>query len=162
MATETAIAGGGPEELRILAVKLRAADAVTRKAMRARLRGAARPVRDRVRAAALAMPSHHNGTLRGEIARSVSTSLRSNRAGVMLTVMCSPGRMPRGERRLPAYTDAARGWGHPVFAIGPRASWHWVHQTAEPGWFERAGEAGGRDAHGALQGALDDVKRYLS
>src|SRR5438046_6333299 len=69
------VSGGGPEEMRRLAARLKTADQVLRRQLRKALTEAADPVTGAVREAIQGSPSKHDGTLRGEAARTVSSSV---------------------------------------------------------------------------------------
>lgn len=182
------ITGPGPAELKALALKLRAqSDGKAKKMLRDRLKEAARPVADDVRASALAMPArkYPDRGLRAEIAATVSVSVAITRTGVRMNVISSGRKMPEGKRNLNAYTDRPQGWSHPVFAQGPRfhmgrsharryahrprflvpmvhiGNWTWVKQVEAPRWFERGASGAAADANEAGRRALEDIKRDL-
>jgi hypothetical protein len=157
----TRVTGPGVAQLHLLSLKLKAANPVLRRQMRAHLRRAADPIADGVRRAALEIPSHHDGALRGEIAGAVVSRLRAPRHGASLDVAVLPSRMPPGKETLPAHFDSRRGWGHPVYGDGPRRGWTWVHQTGRPGWFESAAQAAHDDARAAFERAIDDLGRWV-
>lgn len=157
------IVGGGPEQLRILAAKLRTADPLIKKDLRAQFGQVADPVVRSVRESILAMPSHHGAPrLRADIAKTVGSSVNLTKNTVRLSIISQGRRMPAGEATLPSHTDLSRGWGHPVFAHGPRSTWHWVHQTGKPGWFERPARAAEPEVRRACKAVLNDLERYLS
>src|SRR5215469_18941240 len=134
------IGGTGVNEMRALSARLRGADPKLRAALRRRMNGAAKPLTDKVKDSIMAMESHHDGTLRREIAGTVVSRVSMAGAGVQLTISSLGARMPEGKTNLPAETDRARGWGHPVFerhaVIRHRRHWTWVRQHGKPGWFE--------------------------
>lgn len=161
--SDTVIAGGGPEQLRILAVKLRTADPVITKNLRRQFRDLAGPVVASVQRSILTMPSHHGAPhLRADIAKTVGSSVNVTKNTVRLSIVSQGRRMPAGEAKLPSHTDAAKGWGHPVFAHGPRHTWHWVHQQGKPGWFEKPIRDAEPDVRRACQSVLDELEHYLS
>lgn len=180
--SEARVTGPGPVQLRELSVKLKTADPHLRRGLRRELRQALDPVADKVRASILSMPSHHDGTLRGEIARTVYVSV----GRVSVSIVSEGRRMPAGKQTLPVHTDRAKGWGHPVYARGPRfrlapsrarryrhlpeswrpqvkrGAWTWAHQVGKPGWFETPVYESARELQAACQRAMDDTARMLS
>ena len=117
-----------------------------------------------MQASILEMPSHHDGTLRGEIAHTVSSSVRFTRTGVQVDILSSGRKMPDGKASLPEHADDPKGWAHPVWGHGPRRRWHWTkdpHQVGKPGWFEDPIASDGPKLAGAMNAAVDDTRRYL-
>ena len=150
--------GSGPTEMKLLAAKLHGADAELKKNLRREFRHAAAPVVAAVKTSIASAPSHHDGTLRREIARTVSARSSIRKTGVALDVVSAGSRMPAGKTNLAAYTDRARGWRHPVYG-------HWRSrvppQTLKPGWFEDPVIAQGRTLQHACEQAMDDTARKL-
>jgi|SRR5215475_4965894 len=174
------LTGPGKEQMRLLTVKAHAAGKELKKQMRGRLKQAAEPIRDQVRAGILnahnfhsasAHPTarhgrpgytwHKQGSLRAEIAKTVNTSVSIRRSEVTLDIVSAGRRMPAGKAELPVHTDMEKGWGHPVFGRGPRQHWTWVREWGEPHWFENAAGHAARDGEAALRQAMEDVKRML-
>lgn len=181
------VTGPGPSELKALAVKVHGADDELKRVLRKRLREAAGPVADDVRASALAMPArkYPASGLRAEIAATVSVSVGLTRNTIRMNVISSGRKMPPGKQNLNGYTDSAKGWHHPVFAQGARfrlgrsharryahrpsfavpfvhvGNWTWVKQVEDPQWFERGVSRAGSKASEAGRRALEDVKTYL-
>jgi hypothetical protein len=176
----TRITGGGTEEMRALAVKLRTADPKLKAGLRKRLRASAKPVVARVRVSIGEMPSHHDGTLRREVARTVSAQVGVTKNGIRLDIVSRGARMPAGKDTLPKHLDSARGFAHPVYAGGPRfttgpsrsarhpgapvsrGAWTWVRQQGKPQWFEEPIARCARELQSGAQAAMDDVARMLS
>lgn len=112
----------GQRELRRLASDLRSAgnqrainDQLRRELMVVGRKGAA-AVRASVRATPSKGQSARAGrrSLRAAIARATEAKVRNTtRPGVVVWV--NPGRMPSGERALPAFLDGQGRWRHPVF-----------------------------------------------
>lgn len=153
----TRVTGTGPAEMKLLAARLKTADPALKRDLRRNMRQIAAPTVARVRESILSMPSHHDGTLRGEIARTVSSSVGITKTGVRLDILSSGRKMPAGKDRLPGFTDSARGWNHPVF--GNRNVWR--RQHGKPGWFELTIMRSARDAERAVQRAMGATARKL-
>jgi hypothetical protein len=182
------VTGTGVTGMEILAVKLKAADPKLRRALYKRLRDESRPTADAVRRSALDMPAYkyRDRGLREEIAATITTSASVTKTGARVSINSLGKRMPEGKQNLPAYTDRAPGWAHPVFAqgerfhLGPsrahkyrglpeafrplvkRGSWVWVHQFGQPGWFENPIIARAPQLRNACQKAVDDIARELT
>jgi hypothetical protein len=181
----TRVTGPGPAQMKLLAVKLHQADPELRRDLRRQFRAIAAPTVADVRASILSMPSHHDGTLRGEIARTVSSSVGATRSGVRLDIVSSGRKMPPGKGELPRDTNAAK-WNHPVFARPmaeliahmtagfspkPRSGhapsrqhgrgWTWVKQTGKPHWFETAVSKNAPRARAAVLDAMSQTARRL-
>jgi hypothetical protein len=172
----TTVTGTGPLEMKLLAAKLHGADAELKKQLRRQFRQAAAPVVAAVKASILSAPSHHDGTLRKEIARTVSARSSIRQTGVALDIVSAGSRMPAGKTNLAGAADQARGWRHPVFGTeaqlqahldtGGRArhgaGWTWVSQTLKPGWFEDPVIAQGHNLRRAAEQAMNDTARKLA
>lgn len=181
----TQITGGGAEQMRLLAARIRQADPAFKRELLRRFRDASRPVTAAAVASIESMPSHHDGTLRGEVAKTIRASVGVTRSDVRLDITSLGSRMPRGETNLPAYLDSAKGWSHPVYAQGPRfhlgrshaakyrrrpaalrpmvkrGSWTWVHQMGKPEWFEGAIGPLARGLQRDVSAAMEETKRKL-
>jgi hypothetical protein len=169
----TRVTGPGPAQMKLLAVKLHQADPELRRELRRQFRAIAAPTVADVRASILSMPSHHDGTLRGEIARTVSASVGATRSGVRLDIVSSGRKMPPGKGELPRDTNAAK-WNHPVFARpmgeiiahmagkGHGRGWVWVKQVGKPHWFETAVSKNAPRARAAVLDAMNSTARRLS
>jgi hypothetical protein len=159
------VTGGGPAEMKLLAVRLREADPALQRELRRNMRAAAGPIVARVRASILSMPAVHGSPpgrvpLREALARTVNSSVRLTPKGVQADIVSLGSRMPRGEGNLNAYTGALRGWGHPVFEQRGREK-VWVRQHGKPGWFERPITQAAPALKAAVQDAMDETKRKL-
>lgn len=154
MATVT---GGGKEELRRLAAQLRTADPKLRRNLVSAMRKAAGPVVKATQDAILDSPSKHDGTLRREVAKTVSSAISTAGSQVTLNIISSGSRMPEGKENLPAYLNDATRWRHPVFGHEP-----WVPQSSRAeGWFDQTISGQARDLQAAVQGAMDETARQL-
>jgi hypothetical protein len=151
------VTGSGPADMKLLAARLREADPALRRELRRNMKALAGPVVSRVQASILSMPSHHDGSLRGQVARTVSASAGFTRAGVRLEIVSSGRKMPAGEDRLPGFLDSARGWNHPVF--GNRDVWR--RQHGKTGWFENPITSAGPALKRAAQAAMDETAHRL-
>jgi hypothetical protein len=151
------VTGGGPVEMKKLAVELKAADPKFKRELQRNMRAIAAPVVARVRESILTMPSHHDGTLRGQVARTVSSSVGLSKSGVRLDIISSGAKMPAGEDRLPGFLDSARGFNHPVF--GNRGVWR--RQWGKTGWFENPITQEAPAMKAAVQAAMDETARHL-
>lgn len=153
----TRVTGTGPAEMKLLAARLKTADPALKRELRRNMRTIIAPTVARVRESILSMPSHHHGTLRAEIARTVSASTGITRTGVRLDILSSGRKMAAEKDRLPGFTDSARGWKHPVF--GNRNVW--VRERGKPGWFELTIMRSAPYAERAVQHAMDTTARKL-
>jgi hypothetical protein len=149
--------------MRLLAVRIRAADAGLRRELRQNMKAAAAPVVARVQQSILDMPSKHGGDLRREVAKTVTSRVSLAKTGVQLTILSSGSKMPAGKTNLPAEMDRATGWGHPVFERKSRRRqrkhWTWVRQRGKVGWFENAVAGEARQLRQAVQDAMDTTAR---
>jgi len=151
------ITGGGPAEMKQLAARLHEADPALKRELRRNLRAAAGPVVAAVQESILSMPSHHDGSLRAEVARTVSSSVGLTRNGARLEIVSSGRKMPAGEDRLPGFLDSVKGWNRPVF--GNRDVWR--RQHGKPAWFERPVTGKAPALRRTAQDAMDETKRKL-
>jgi hypothetical protein len=154
---EAEVTGSGVLDMKLLAARLKEADPALKRELRKNLRDAAGPVAGDVQRSILAMPSHHDGSLRGEVAATVGVSTSLTGDGIAVRVTSLGTRMPPGKGSLPFHLDDARGWDHPVFGHRDR----WVHQDGKPEWFERPVADRARDFQAAAQQALDETQRKL-
>ena len=181
----TEIIQAGSLDLKLLAAKLRVADPKLKRELRQNLKRLAEPIRAKVQYSILDMPSHHDSTLRVEVARTVSVSTAITKTGIRMDMSPTVTRCQAGKGELPAYLDRDKGWKHPVFAQGERfrkglsharkyrgmpasqtplvnrGNWTWVHQEGKPGWFEHPVAASGRELQAACQAALDKTAAEL-
>ncbi len=177
------VTGPGVPEMKALGARLKTAEPELKKNLRGQFRDVAGPLARAAQQSILSMPSHHDGTLRGELARTVTTSTRITVNGIQVSVVSLGSRMPPGKQNLNGYTDSDKGWKHPVFGqslpelaavtarriLGKGAGrghgrgWTWVRQIGKPGWFEGTiGDAAGRDARNACYDAMAETARHLS
>ena len=154
----TTVTGTGPLEMKVLSAKLRGADAELVKNLRRQLRQEAAPSVTAVKASIAGMPSRHDGTLRKQLARTVSARTSIRRGGVALDVVSAGRRMPPGKQNLNGYTDQAKGWDHPVY--GNRKTWR--HQVGKPGWFAVPVSKRAPAFRAAAQRAIGETRRKLS
>jgi hypothetical protein len=125
--TSARITGNGPEELKILAAKLKGADPLLRRELRKALREAAEPAAVAARRSILSMrakdfpevPGHYQGQLRTEVAASILVRPVIGRSAIRVQVVAEPKKMPPGKQGLPALLEAP-SFKHPVFARGER------------------------------------------
>jgi hypothetical protein len=159
----TRITGTGPADMKALAIAIRTADKTLKAELRKNMRDAAGPVVRAVQRSILDMPSHHDGTLRREVAATVTSRISFLASGVQLNILSYGQRMPEGKTNLNAAMDRAGGWGHPVFArrSQSRAQRTWTHQAGKPGWFEDPVTAKAPELRAAAQAAMDATKRKL-
>lgn len=143
-------------ELKLLALRLRTADPRLKRDLRRNLRQAAGPVAGKVQAAILAMPSHHDGTLRGEVARTITVQATTART-VGISIASLGSRMPHGEATLPVHLNRARGWRHPVY--GNRRNW--AHQMGRPGFFDDTIRRNAGGFQDAARRAMNDTARHI-
>lgn len=152
---EARVTGG--EQLKLLAAQLKEADPALKRELRRNFKDAAEPVIGDVQQSILLMPSHHDGTLRAGIARTVTVSTSLTGDGVAVRVSSLGSRMPPGKESLPFHADSAKGWHHPVFGHEDR----WVRQYGKPEWFERPVADNAREFQAAAQRSVDEVQRKL-
>lgn len=168
------VTGGGQEEMRRLAGRLKTADAELRRQLRKALRDAAGPVTGAVREAIAASPSKHDGTLRGETARTVSASVSVAGSRVTLAIVSRGSLMPDGKGNLPAYLNDDKRWKHPVFGRplaeieaqvtgkGHGRGWTWVKQSSHAvGWFDKTIAGRAPDLRRSVESAMDETARKL-
>lgn len=174
------VRGLGPEQIKLLIAELKTADPALKRDLRRNLREAARPAVDAARRSILAMPSRHGGSLREEVARSVTLTTSLTRSGIRVAITAKPRKMPPGKESLPAHLDSAKGWNHPVYGrpeaeaesvalqqvhgkgFGHGRGWAWVKQFGKPGWFEEPIALHARDFQAAADAALAEAERRLS
>jgi len=153
---EARVTGG--EQLKLLAAQLKQADPALKRELRRNFKDAAEPVIGDVQQSILLMPSHHDGSLRAEVARTVTVSTSFTGDGIAVRVSSLGTRMPAGKESLPFHLDSAKGWRHPVFG-------HWERtkdrQYGKPEWFERPIADNARGFQAAAQQAVDETQRKL-
>jgi hypothetical protein len=159
------VGGPGPDEMRLLAVRIRSADPVLKAELRKNMKAAAGPLVAKVQQSILDMPSKHAGGLRKDVARTVTSQLSVQKTGVHLAIVSYGTRMPEGMTNLPALMDAPTGWGHPVFERRLRRrfrrEWTWVRQRGKPGWFEDTISGEAKALRQAAQDAMDATARKI-
>jgi hypothetical protein len=179
------VTGSGVTGMKLLAARLKEADPKLKRELRRNFRAAAAPLVEDVKNSILAMPSHHAGQLREEVAGTVVLRTSFSSAGVRVNIDSLGARMPPGKGTLPHHLDSDKGWNHPVYPRGPRftlrrsrdrkyrhlkehlkplvkqGAWTWVHQEGKPGWFERPITDGAREFRNAALAAIDAVEREL-
>jgi hypothetical protein len=160
---EAQVTGSGVLDMKLLAAKLKEADPVLKRELRRNFRAAAEPVVGDVEQSILLMPSHHDGTLRRQVARTVAVGTSFTAAGVRVQIDSNGSKMPPGKGTLPHHLDSEKGWNHPVYGHGPRSRWHWTRrrQHGKPGWFERPIADNAREFRNAALAAIDAVEREL-
>lgn len=104
-----------------------------RRALTKRLRAAAGPVRQAVRAAIRAAPSsgHAGRSLRSAISQKVQTVAKTGGKSVGVRIVAKETSSVRGFTHAPRRFNSAAGWHHETFGHEPE-----VHQTGKPGWFD--------------------------
>ena len=149
--------------MKLLAARLRDADPVLKRELRRNFRDAAESVIGDVEQSILLMPSHHDGTLRRETARTVVLRTSFSASGVRVNIDSLGSRMPPGKGTLPHHLDSAKGWNHPVWARGPRARWNWTktRQHGKPQWFERPIADNARQFRDAALKAIAETEKHL-
>ena len=168
------VTGNGPDGLKQLAARMAAADKELRRQLRKAMREAADPVVGAVREAIEASPSGHDGTLRGEVSRTVSASVSITASRVTLEIVSRGSLMPEGKGNLPAYLNDDKRWKHPVYgrAIaeieaqvtgrGHGRGWTWVKQSSHAaGWFDQTIRDRAEDLRRAVQAAMEETARKL-
>lgn len=177
--SEAKITGPGPLDMKLLAARLKQADPALKRELRKNFRDAAEPVLGDVEQSILLMPSHHDGTLRRQVARTVVLRTSFTSAGVRVNIDSLGSRMPEGKETLPQHLDSEKGWKHPVYGrpeaeaesvalqkihgkgFGHGRGWTWVRQMGKPGWFERPITDNAREFRNAALKAIDEVERHL-
>ncbi len=156
MATVT---GGGREEMHRLAARLKEADTDLRKNLAKQFRQAAKPVVQATQNAVLSSPSKHDGTLRREVAKTVSASVLMSARQVQLNIVSRGTRMPEGKGNLPAYLNDDKRWKHPVYGHRHRK---WAKQESRAkGWFNDTISGRADDLRAAAETALEETAKKL-
>jgi hypothetical protein len=155
--SEAKVTGPGVLDMKMLAAKLKDADPKLRQELRRQFKDAAEPVIGDVEQSILLMPSHHDGTLRREVAKTVVVRTSFASSGVRVQIDSLGQRLPAGKGSLPFHADSAKGWRHPVFGHEDR----WVRQYGKPEWFERPIADNARGFRAAAQRAIDETGRHL-
>ena len=178
---EAIVTGPGVPAMKLLAERLKEADPVLKRELRRNFRDAAEPVAGDVQQSILLMPSKHGGTLRREVAKTVTVRTSFASSGVRVAIESLGQRMPPGKQTLPHHLDSPKGWHHPVYGRreaemavisarkafgkgrgqGHGRGWTWVHQTGKPGWFEKPVIDNARQFRDAALKAIDAVEREL-
>lgn len=160
---EAKVTGSGVDEMKLLAARLREADPKLKRELRRNFRDAAKPLVQAVQQSILTMPSHHDGQLREEVAKTVVLRTSFSASGVRVNIDSVGSKMPEGKGTLPHHLDSDKGWNHPVWGRGPRGRWHWTRrrQHGKPGWFERPIADNAREFRDAALKAIDAVEREL-
>ena len=160
---EAEVTGSGVLDMKLLAAKLKDADPVLKRELRRNFKAAAEPVIGDVEQSILLMPSHHDGTLRRQVAKTVTAGTSFTTAGVRVQIDSNGAKMPAGKGTLPHHLDSAKGWGHPVWGHGPRSRWHWTkrRQFGKPAWFEKPIADNAREFRAAAQRAIDETEKHL-
>lgn len=176
---EAEVTGSGVLDMKLLAAKLKEADPVLKRELRRNFRDAAEPVLGDVEQSILLMPSHHGGTLRREVAKTVVLRTSFSANGVRVNIDSVGSRMPPGKETLPQHLDSEKGWNHPVYGraeaeaesvalqkihgkgFGHGRAWTWRKQFGKPGWFERPITDNARAFRSAALKAIDAVERKL-
>jgi hypothetical protein len=127
----------GPE-LRSIANAMRTIDATLPTKLRAQLRKDAKPLVNKAKAAARAIPVHQGDkkNLRRTIAKGIRVQASTGKRAQVRVVTSMPD---ASEAIIPRGLDSPKGWRHPVFGSDT-----WVNQTAmEPNhWFFTAMQEG--------------------
>jgi hypothetical protein len=157
------VTGSGVLDMKLLAAKLKDADPKLKRELRRNFRDAAEPILGDVEQSILLMPSHHDGTLRRETARTVVARTSFSSAGVRVQIDSLGSKMPEGKGTLPHHLDSGKGWHHPVWGHGPRGKWHWTkrRQLGKPGWFERPIADNAREFRNAALAAITETEKHL-
>lgn len=160
---EAEVTGSGVLDMKLLAAKLKEADPKLKRELRRNFRDAAEPVVGDVEQSILLMPSHHGGTLRREVARTVVARTSFSSAGVRVQIDSLGSKMPAGKGTLPHHLDSDKGWHHPVWGHGPRSRWGWTRrrQLGKPGWFERPIADNAREFRDAALAAIAETEKHL-
>lgn len=129
---------------------------------------AAQEVADKAKRKILEADTRHPGTLRAEIAATVSVRGRKTQAGVQAEIRSDGKLMPPGKQNLPALANAGtsrwRRWHHPVY--GPtenRPDPPWVSQDwpSAHGWLDQTVRDEAERFSQAVSAAVDETSRYL-
>lgn len=148
----------GGRDLARIAKELRAVGEVElRKKMVRDLRAAAKPAVGRVRRAIAAIPSHHDGTLRGEMKRATKLTVRSTGSQAGIVIRVDGRKMPEGKGSLPSVMDGRKRWRHPVFGNTDA----WVSQAAHP-FFDKAVEPTKAEFAAAMKATSEEIARAVT
>lgn len=147
--------------------------------LRRQYKQAADEAAGKAKEAILAASSEHPGSLRAEIAATLTTSTRLRGDGLVAEIDSRGTLMPPGKEMLPAYADAETPrytrWRHPVYGRGAaglagrqlyvqRKGWTWVVQEwpSARGWFTGTLQGEANRFAEAAQKAMDDIARELN
>lgn len=163
----------GAPGLRELARRCRAAGrADLRTSMTRRIRSAAQPAVDDLRAAARAVPIRGSGSsgrrradaganarngrtagLRETIARAIKLTIRTGGNSAGARIFVNKDLMPPGQRNLPEHTNSR--WRHPTFGHSP-----WTNQYGQAWWWPTL-RRHQDDMRTRVRRVLDDVANRL-
>jgi hypothetical protein len=173
------VTGSGVDSMKLLAARLKDADPKLKRELRRRFKDAAEPVAGDVEQSILLMPSRHDGTLRREVAKTISLRTMFTISGVRVQIDSLGQKMPEGKGTLPHHLDSDKGWEHPVFGrpepeaesvalqklhgkgFGHGRAWTWRHQFGKPGWFEKPIIDNAREFRNAALAAIAETEKHL-
>jgi hypothetical protein len=101
---------------------------------RKELRGVAAPFVPAVRGAIAGIPvkgTSGSTGLRQRLAKAVTLRVRTSGKNAQVSILMSTGKMPDGQRSLPAMMEGTKVWRHPVFGDTDV----WVGQESHPYFF---------------------------
>lgn len=155
---EISIAGGAQLE-RVIKALREVGDGGLARELSAELRKAARPMVPKVRAAIMAIPSNHDGTLRREMSAATRAQFRVAGSQAGITIRVDGRRMPAGKRSLPSYMEGRKGkpWRHPVYGNTNV----WVAQPVHT-YFYKTVEPLGRDVKRNMDAVASRIARKLN
>lgn len=132
---------------------------VLRKELQKRLKGAGQDAARKAQARIRGASSKHPGTLRAELAASVTVRGIARRSGAATLVQSLGSRMPPGKGTLVGYSNAGarwKRWRHPVFG---RIEEEWKSQTwpSAAGWFDKTLADQEPEITKQVRAAIDDT-----
>ena len=114
----------------------KAGNGTVTKQFRQELRAVAAPFVPAVRSSIAAIPV--KGTagstgLRQRLSKAVTLRVRTSGKNAQVSILMSTGKMPDGQKSLPAMMEGTKQWQHPVF--GPHDSETWTSQPSHQYFF---------------------------
>lgn len=131
-----------------------------KKALVKRLRAAAGPARQAVRAAIRSAPSagHTTGrSLRSAIAQKVQVAAKLGGQAVGVRIIAKETGSVRGFTHAPRRFNSAAGWHHQTFGGSPE-----VHQVGKPGWFDDTIWHRKPEFRAAVHDVMDETARRVA
>jgi hypothetical protein len=113
----------------------KAGNGTVTKQLRKEISAAAAPYVSAVRSSILGIPvkGEKSTGLRGRLSKALTLRVRTSGKNAQVSILMSTGKMPDGQKSLPAMMEGTKKWRHPVF--GDHDSENWVEQPSHPYFF---------------------------